>query len=90
MYVALELFYAKNSGFKWLREQVMGKGCHFGFFLTDTCLTQMVSSVRIKPNLVCDFFLHGRILLWCEEVLAIIHVVFVGENPFFGSKIRPK
>jgi len=59
MYVALELFYAKNSGFKWWSGQVMGKQCHFGRFLCNTCLTQMVKSFRIKPKLVCEFFADG-------------------------------
>jgi len=38
--------------FKWLRKQVVGKWCHFGQYLSNTCLTQMVNSVRIKPKLL--------------------------------------
>jgi len=41
-------FFIPRIQVKWLREQVMGKGCHFGQFLSNTCLTQMVNSVRIK------------------------------------------
>jgi len=84
MFVAYKLFYAKNSGFKWFREQVMEKGCHFGWFLSNTCPTQMVNSVRVKPKLVCEFFADGWLLLRCEEVLAIIHLVFMDKNPFLG------
>jgi len=35
---------------------------------------------------VCEFFLNGWLLLWCEEVLAIIYLVFMNENPFLGLK----
>jgi len=66
------------------------KGCHFGWFLSNTCHTQMVNSVIIKPKLVCEFFADGWLLLWCDEVLAIIHFVFVDENQCFEPKILPK
>jgi len=36
---SIRVFYTKISGFKRLREQVMGKGCHFGRFLSNTWLT---------------------------------------------------
>jgi len=52
--------------------------------------TQMVNSVWIKPKLVCELFANGWLLLRCEEVFAIIRLVFVDENPFFGIKILPK
>ena len=61
-----------------------------GRLLSNTCPTQMVNSVRIKPKLVCEFFADGWLLLWCEEGLASIYLVFVDKNSLFELKTLPK
>ena len=79
-------FYAKNSGSKWLREQVMGRGCHFQRFLSNTCPTQIVKSVRIKPKLVHEFFTDGWLLLWWGSFGYHSFGFRVTKTHFFGLK----
>jgi len=47
----------------------------------------MATNDQSSPNLVCDFFVYEWLMLWCEEVLAIIRLVFVDENPYFEPKL---
>jgi len=69
-----------NGRFVWWR-------CVFGQFSSYCGPTQMVTNDQSSPNLVCDFFVYKWLLLWCEEVLATIRLVFVDENQYFESKI---
>ena len=72
------LFYAKNSGFKWLREQWWEKVIPVSPYLLT--VSELNQSWCVKSLLLGDY-----ILLWCEEVLANIHLVFIDKN-FFLSK----
>ena len=61
--------------------------CNFLQFSCNCGLTQMVSNLQIQPIFVCNFYVDGWLLLWCEEVLAIIHLVSVDGNQFYESKM---
>ena len=53
------MFYAKNSGFKWLREQLMGKGCHFGRFLVSPrwlTVSELNQSRYVSSLLMGDYY----------------------------------
>ena len=82
-----QLFYVIKHVYEFLNGQFVWWKCVFGQFLYYCGPTQVVTNDQSSPNLVCDFFVYEWLLLWCEEVLATICLVFVDENPYFEPKM---
>ena len=78
------------SCFKQLGKEIVTLRCDFRWKSPQSELTQMVNIAQIYRNFVCDFFVDGWLLLWCEEVLAIILLGVCGRKFIFGAEITLK